>query len=627
MQLSRTPDLAPWRRMLLAALAASVVAAVILAVKDGQHLDVALGDTDDAMRLFMVRALAAGQGWYDQKIVRLQPPYGVYMHWSRLIDGGLAGLLDLFRLALPPAAAEMAMRFIWPLLWIFPAALAAVAIARRLGGGAAVFACAILLAIDMPMFLQFRPGRIDHHNVQIALCMVAFAGAALGTVRGAALAGLATGLGMAIGLEALIFEVAVGAYFALRYPLGEDEDARSLQAYAAGLGLATVAFFLIQTPPWRWSVAACDAMAVNLVAGVAVAAGGLILAVALTAKADWRLRLAALAAVGVAAAAVYVGLDRNCLGGPFADVDARLKVFWLPNVQEIRPISRVWRTDHATVLSLIAPMLLGLIAWAWLARDPVRRRDGFLYLAGVLLLGASIAGWGAIRMAGYANWFAEPLIAAAVAILVERYARGAMLATAAAACVAVPMFTGAAAQGIDKQLKTLSAKPTPKTAAAAKPTPKAAPVKAAPAKSTPAKPTTPAIFVRGDRCFQLAAFAGLARQPAGIVLSEIDLGPFILAHTSSSALAAPYHRMSWGLVQARAALSTQAEAADVPTRKLGAAYVLECPTHARNADRVGMGADSLQKRLDAGKPPAWLEPLSTDGAVKVYRVKPAAPAG
>ena len=40
-----------------------------------------------------------------------------------------------------------------------------------------------------------------------------------------------------------------------------------------------------------------------------------------------------------------------------------------------------------------------------------------------------------------------------------------------------------------------------------------------------------------------------------------------------------------------------------------------------------MGADSLQKRLDAGKPPAWLEPLSTDGAVKVYRVKPAAPAG
>ena len=70
------------------------------------------------------------------------------------------------------------------------------------------------MAIDMPMFLQFRPGRIDHHNVQIALCMVALAGAALGKARGAALAGFATGLGIAIGLEALIiFEVLIGALF------------------------------------------------------------------------------------------------------------------------------------------------------------------------------------------------------------------------------------------------------------------------------------------------------------------------------------------------------------------------------------------------------------------------------
>ena len=55
-----------------------------------------------------------------------------------------------------------------------------------------------------------------------------------------------------------------------------------------------------------------------------------------------------------------------------------------------------------------------------------------MVLAGVCLLAASVIGWGAIRMAGYANWFAVPLIAAAVTGLVERYARGAMLVTAAA---------------------------------------------------------------------------------------------------------------------------------------------------------------------------------------------------
>ena len=57
---------------------------------------------------------------------------------------------------------------------------------------------------------------------------------------------------------------------------------------------------------------------------------------------------------------------------------------------------------------------------------------------------------------------------------------------------------------------------------------------------------------------------------------------------------------------------------------LGATYVLECPTHKGNSDRVGMKADSLQKRLDAGKPPSWLEPVSVNGPVRVYRVKPAA---
>ena len=623
MQLSRTPDLGPWRRMVPAALAGAVIAMIILAQREIPDLPYKLGDTDDAMRLVMVRALAGGQGWFDQNITRLQPPHGVYMHWSRLIDGGLALFDRAFGLFLSPAAAELATRIAWPLLWIAPVAIAVATTTRRLGGGAAVMACAILLATDMSLFLQFRPGRIDHHNVQIAMCMLALAGAALGKARGGALAGLATGLGIAIGLEALAFEVLIGVYFALRYPLGDEDDARALRAYAIALGLATVGFFLVQTPPWRWGVVACDAVAINLAAGVAAAGAGLALAVTLTRGRGWQARLGALAAVGVVAAGLYVGLDRNCLGGPFADVDPRLKVFWLPNVQEIRPISRVWRTDHDTVFTLILPMAWGALAWLWLWKKGPRRQDTFLYLAGACLLAGSVAGWSAIRMAGYANWFAIPLIAAAVTGLVERHARGAMLVGAAAACAATPLFAAQAATALDKEIRTLTAKP-------AKPVAKA-PVKpgAALAAKPPARPVPKGRVVGGDPCFHIAAYADLAKQPAGLVLSEIDLGPFVLAHTPSSSMTAPYHRMSWGLVQARAALSTPADKADVPTRALGATYVLECQRHARNADRVGMVADSLQKRLDRNQPPAWLEPLSTTGVVRLYRVRPSAgaPAG
>jgi hypothetical protein len=60
-------------------------------------------------------------------------------------------------------------------------------------------------------------------------------------------------------------------------------------------------------------------------------------------------------------------------------------------------------------------------------------------------------------------------------------------------------------------------------------------------------------------------------------------------------------------------------------RQAGVAYVLECRFHARHGDRSGMTKDSLQKRLDAGTPPAWLQPLSLPWTpLQAYRVAPAA---
>jgi hypothetical protein len=52
--------------------------------------------TDDAMRLVEVRDLIAGQGWFDLVEHRLDPP-GIAMHWSRLIDAPLAGLILVLR--------------------------------------------------------------------------------------------------------------------------------------------------------------------------------------------------------------------------------------------------------------------------------------------------------------------------------------------------------------------------------------------------------------------------------------------------------------------------------------------------------------------------------------------------
>ncbi len=132
-------------------------------------------DVDDAMRLAQWRDFINGQGWFDLHQSRLSPPHGYEPHWSRLIDAGLAGLYFFFRLFSDDAMAERLMRAVWPLLWILPAIAGVSAIAWRLAGASAAIAVLVLALAGGSAYQQFLPGTIDHHNVQIALTMLAVA--------------------------------------------------------------------------------------------------------------------------------------------------------------------------------------------------------------------------------------------------------------------------------------------------------------------------------------------------------------------------------------------------------------------------------------------------------------------
>src|ERR1700704_1188105 len=93
-----------------------------------------LPDAADAMRLVEMRGFLAGQGWFDLHQTRVDPPAGFDLHWSRLIDGGLAGICLLFRLFAYPALAERSMLALWPVLWLIPIMGGAAAIAWRIAG-------------------------------------------------------------------------------------------------------------------------------------------------------------------------------------------------------------------------------------------------------------------------------------------------------------------------------------------------------------------------------------------------------------------------------------------------------------------------------------------------------------
>ena len=56
-----------------------------------------------------------------------------------------------------------------------------------------------------------------------------------------------------------------------------------------------------------------------------------------------------------------------------------------------------------------------------------------------------------------------------------------------------------------------------------------------------------------EACFRSENYAALARIPAGLIAADIDYGPFLLALTPHRILAAPYHRLSSGIIEAHGA--------------------------------------------------------------------------
>src|ERR1041384_33057 len=236
-----------------------------------------LADTDDAMRLAQLRDWLAGQGWYDLNQSRIAGGYE--SHWSRLIDAGLGGLLWIFGWFSGPAMAERLMRTSWPMLWLLPTIAAAAAIAWRIAGRQAALVVLLLAVGGVPAFHQFRPGRIDHHNAQIALSMLVV-GATVWSdrVRWAALAaGAITGLALAIGLECLPYLFVCAAAFAARYVF-DPKSPRATADYGLALAASSFAGFLVIVGPQRWSLAMCDQIAVNWLALAVIGGMGLALA-------------------------------------------------------------------------------------------------------------------------------------------------------------------------------------------------------------------------------------------------------------------------------------------------------------------------------------------------------------
>ena len=146
------------------------------------------------------------------------------------------------------------MRTVWPMLWLLPTMAGATAIAWRVAGRDAAPIALVLTAVGLPAFQHFIPGRIDHHNVQIALAVLLVAAVAWSDRKrwAAAAAGVLTGAAMAIGFEGLPYIVLAGVAPSRCASSSTDDGGRALAVMVSGPPASVAAAFLVSVGPAQW---------------------------------------------------------------------------------------------------------------------------------------------------------------------------------------------------------------------------------------------------------------------------------------------------------------------------------------------------------------------------------------
>lgn len=554
--------------------------AVALAFTYWRTLDESFASTDNVMRLVQIRGLLDGVPWFDPHEPRFAPPQGYDTHWSRLIDGGIAGLIMLFRQFVSPDLAERLARCVWPLLLSGPLVTAVIAIAVRLGGSGAGRATLLVAFPTLALFPLFRPGEIDHHNVQIMLSLVLVA-SAMWCQRPylAAASGLAGGVLLCVGLEAahvLIAVVAALGLLAVRDPAW----CRPTREFGLALAASTIAMYLLVTPTALRFTPQCDALAVNSALAVAVGAMGLALVGALDGWAP-RARLLALVAAGLAGLGVFAAFEPHCLRGPFGMIDRSVFPLWLDRVQEMQSVAQLFRAEGLDALVYVGFPVVSILSMILVIRAGLRTPLAWALVASFAI--SFLIMVVQIRMIVYVLWLGLPFIGVAAQYLADRAPQASlvrlMLALLASPPVVSLMITKVTAQ-------------VPKTERAQ-------------------------LEEHLSPCFRPDAFRTLATLPPGLVLGPLDLGPSILAHTPHQIVAAPYHRAYDAIRFNQEVMNGANEAARSRVVDRGVDYVVTC-TDYHAASPVRTFLDALLTDT-AG---SWLRPVITpDGEhLKIWRV-------
>lgn len=550
------------------------------------------GDTDDAMRLVVVRDFLAGQNWFDHVQHRLNTPFGADIHWSRLIDLPIAVLITLFGI-LSPGNGETLALYVWPLGLMLVMFILSARLSIQLCGPDALLPALALPAFALPVLSEFGPGRIDHHNMQIILTLwLVLATAAAWTDRRQAVwAGVAAATALAIGAESLPFAAAAIVAFGLMW-VADAGRARQMRQFGMAFGLATLVHLVIYLPPSAYFAVQCDALSVVYVAA-ALGTGALfaVLPSLPLTIGHWGVRLAAGVVAGAVLALGLALVFPKCLAGPFADLDPWLQAAWLNRVVESRSLWVSLMHLPGYTLGIALPPILAILALViQLWRGGGEKRAEWLFFGLFLVLAVATFVW-QIRGARLAAALSVP--AGAWAILAVR----------------------AVYLGAPKRLKTLGAAALVLTWVGFSGI-------AVVAATNLALPETGAKSAPGlADCSAPSAFSALAGLAPARIVAPIDLGPHILAFTHHGVVGAPYQRNGQGIGDTFRIFGGPQDTAQMLMKARGISLVVTCDALLGSLVGTQPEPGSLADLMLAGKLPDWLTEISPPGSLlHIYAV-------
>ena len=583
----------PDGRLVGAVFFAAVVCLVYQAIwaRSGAPL---FADTDDAMRMVMVRDFLAGQGWYDLVQHRLNTPWGAEIHWSRLVDLPIAALVALFRPVWGQAGAEVGAAYVWPMVLLGLLLWVSARLAFRLVGREGVLPAVLLPVLSPAITAEFTPGRVDHHNVVILITLAVLWTAVEGLRRPryAFASGLLCATALAIATEALPAIVAAVVVFGCLW-MASPDGATSTRRFGLAFGGGAVLHLALFRLPERWLEPACDVLSpIYVLLALVVSAAFTTVTLLPRAAALWS-RALLLGAMGLGGLALVLALYPQCLAGPYGDLDPWLRRNWLTGIAEAKPWLISVADLPAYTLAVGMPVLLATLVIAYrLWRVPEDRGSWAAVL--VFLICLEIVMLAQVRGARLAIMPAMPAAAWLIASARARYIGSPRPLAAAALLGSWLAFAGIV---ISLAVSNLIGVLPGRAQLVAQ--------------------------VRANKapCLLLAAFDDLNKPAPARIMGPIDLGSHLRLYTGHAVVAAPYHRNEAGVLDAFRFFNQPIAEARAILVDRGIELVVTCPAMPEMRGLPTHASDSFVALADKGQLPPWLSPVAVAGPLHIYAVE------